>query len=93
MRLPNPLNLCGMAWCQAMLSDTGRGKVGYWVSREYVMCLFKCISTGQGSEGSSVEVKMNFCMVYVIIFVSCNVLLVIIQYFISNVSVPALEGV
>ncbi|KAG8002910.1 Solute carrier family 41 member 3 [Nibea albiflora] len=67
---------------QAMLSDTGRGKVGYWVSREYVMCFFKCVSTGQGSEGSSVEVKMNF-------YVHWKVFKVITEVFIL---VPALVG-
>lgn len=30
--------------------------LSYWVSREYVMCLFNCVSEALGSAGSSVVV-------------------------------------
>lgn len=44
---------------ETMLRDVETGKVGYWVSLEYVMCLFHCISKAQGLEGASVLVEMT----------------------------------
>lgn len=84
------MNLCSMAWHQRMLRDVEARKVGYWVSREYVMRLFKCISAAQGSEASPVDVEMML-MGYL------DYLSVIFKNFIFDVCVcvcfPALGGV
>lgn len=88
-----------------MLRDVQAGKVGYWVSLEYGMCLFNCINKGQGSEGSSVQVEMvlmffkNLNMLEELKFseITCVfsffVQFSVSEYLISNVCVPALEGV